>query len=91
MKTQWFPTSKEVQDTEVTKQGAGACLLRQRWNSACRLSGKGASITAKYDVARHIHKLKQKLVFTRRGKLSKGILFVTYKLFIMHQKLAEIP
>jgi hypothetical protein len=37
---QWFPTSKEVQDTEVIKQGVGICLLGQRWNFACRLLGK---------------------------------------------------
>jgi hypothetical protein len=27
METQWFPASKEVQDTEVIKQDVGVCLL----------------------------------------------------------------
>jgi hypothetical protein len=37
METQWFPSSKEVQVTEVMKQGVRFCLLGQRWNFACRL------------------------------------------------------
>jgi hypothetical protein len=35
--------SKEVQDIEIIMQGVGICLLGQRWNSACRLSGKGCT------------------------------------------------
>jgi hypothetical protein len=41
--TQWFPASKEVQDTEVIKQGVGVFLLEYLV--------KGATITAKYYVA----------------------------------------
>jgi hypothetical protein len=41
------PTSKELQDTEVIKQGVGICLLRQRWNSDCRLPGKGCNHNGK--------------------------------------------
>jgi hypothetical protein len=61
METQSFPTSKEVQDTEVNKQGNGICLLGQRWNLVGRLPEKGATITAKYYVAL-LDKLKQQLV-----------------------------
>jgi hypothetical protein len=37
---QWFPMSKEVQDTKVIKQGVGFCLLGQRWKFACILLAK---------------------------------------------------
>jgi hypothetical protein len=40
METQWFPMSKDVQDTEVIKQGDDICLLEQRCNFAYRLVGK---------------------------------------------------
>jgi hypothetical protein len=41
LETQWFPASKDVQDTEVIKQDVGVCLLGERWNFACRPPGKG--------------------------------------------------
>jgi transposase len=55
---------------------------------------KGATITAKYYVAL-LEKLKQQLVSKRRGKLSKGILFLednsaSHKAAITHKKLAEV-
>jgi histone-lysine N-methyltransferase SETMAR len=55
---------------------------------------KDATITAKYYVAL-LDKLKQQLVFKRRGELSKGILFLQqnaapHKAAIMHQKLADL-
>jgi hypothetical protein len=31
METQWFLTSKEIQDTEIIEQVAGVCLPGQRW------------------------------------------------------------
>jgi hypothetical protein len=40
--------SIEVEETEIIKQVVGVCLLGQRWNSACRLPGKGCNIRAKY-------------------------------------------
>jgi hypothetical protein len=43
VETQWFPASKEVQDTQVIKQGAGLCLMGQIYNFACRLPGKGCN------------------------------------------------
>jgi hypothetical protein len=54
---------------------------------------KGAAIMAKYYVAL-LDKLKQQLVSKRRGKLSKGILFLhdnaaPHKEAITHQKLAD--
>jgi hypothetical protein len=81
---QCFPMLKEVQDTEVIKQGAGTCLLRQRWNFACRLSGKGCN-----------HHGKQQLVSKCQGKLLKGILrlrdnAVPHNAAITHQKLADL-
>jgi hypothetical protein len=45
---QQFPASKEVQDTEVIKQGVGVCLLGQRWNLLVDYLEKGATIIAKY-------------------------------------------
>jgi hypothetical protein len=94
METQSFPTSKEVQDTEVIKQDFSVCLLGQGWNFACRLPGKGATITAKPYIAL-LDKLKQLLDSKRRGKLSKGILFLQdnsapHKAAITHQKLADL-
>jgi hypothetical protein len=62
------PRVKEFQDTEVIKQVADVCLLGQRWNFACRLPGKGATITGRYYVAL-LDKLKQQLVIKRRGNL----------------------
>jgi hypothetical protein len=42
METQWFP--KEVQGTEVMKQGVGMCLLGQTWNILIDYLQKGANI-----------------------------------------------
>jgi hypothetical protein len=94
METQWFPSSKEVQDTEDIKQGVGVCLLGQSWNFACRLSGKCATITAKYCFAL-LDKLKQQLISKRLGKLSKGMLFLQdnvapHKTAITQKKLADL-
>jgi hypothetical protein len=54
---------------------------------------KGATITAKYYVAL-LDKLKQQLDSKRRGKLSKGILFLqdnaAHKVAITNQKLADL-
>jgi histone-lysine N-methyltransferase SETMAR len=55
---------------------------------------KGATITAKYYVAR-LHKLMQQLFSKRRGKLSKVIWFLQedatpHKAAITHQKLADL-
>jgi hypothetical protein len=55
---QWFPASKEVEDTKVIKQGVGVCFLGQRWNFAYRLPGEGCNHEAKYYVAL-VDKLKQ--------------------------------
>jgi histone-lysine N-methyltransferase SETMAR len=94
METQWFSESKEFQDTEVIKQVVGVCHLGQRWNFFVDYLGKGAAITAKYYVTL-LDKLKQQLVSKRRGKLSKGILFLQdnaapHKAAITHQKLAYL-
>jgi hypothetical protein len=74
MKTQWFPTSNEVQDTEVIKQGVGDCLLGKRWNFVVDYLEKGATITAEYYVPL-LDKLKQQQVFRLRGKLSNESCF----------------
>jgi histone-lysine N-methyltransferase SETMAR len=63
-------------------------------NFACRLPGKSVTITAKYFIAL-LDKLKQQLVSKRRGKLSKGILFLPdnaalHKATITYQKLADL-
>jgi hypothetical protein len=55
---------------------------------------KGASITAKYYIAL-LDKLRQQLVYKRRVKLSKGMLFLQdnaapQKVAIMHQKLTDL-
>jgi histone-lysine N-methyltransferase SETMAR len=55
---------------------------------------KGATITEKYYVV-VLDKLKQQLVSERRGKLSKGILFLQdnvspHKAAVTHQKFADL-
>jgi hypothetical protein len=94
MEKQWFPTSKEVQDTEVFKQGVGVCLLEQRWNFACRLPGKGCNhhgqvlwCTSRQTEAATVSK--------HRSKLFEGILFlqdnaVPHKVAITHRKLTDL-
>jgi hypothetical protein len=94
METQWFPVSKEVQDTEVMRQGVGFCLLGQRRNFGCRLPGKGRNQHGKVASAL-LDKKKQQLVSKDRGKLSKGILFLQdnsapHKTAITHQNLADL-
>jgi hypothetical protein len=84
-------TFKEVQDTEVIKQGADICLLEQRWNFACRLAGKGCNHHGK--VLCYIS--RKTGLYKRRGKLSKGILFhqdnaAPHNAAITHQKLADL-
>jgi hypothetical protein len=59
-------TSKDVQGTEVIKQGVGIC-----WNSACNYLESGAPIIAKFYVA-FLDKVKQQLSICW-GKLSKWI------------------
>jgi hypothetical protein len=58
---QWFPTFEEAQDTEVIKQGAGVCLLGQRWNFACTLYTSWQSTVAL------LEKLKQQSVSKHQG------------------------
>jgi hypothetical protein len=94
IETQWFPASKEVQDSDVIKQGVGVCLSGQRLNFACRLLEKGATITVKCYVAL-LDKFKQHLVSKRRDKLSKEILFLEdntapHKAAIIHEKLVDL-
>jgi hypothetical protein len=48
MVTQWFPSSREIQDTEVIKQAVGICLLGQNEILLVDYLEKGSTITAKY-------------------------------------------
>jgi histone-lysine N-methyltransferase SETMAR len=94
METQWFPASKEVQDTEVIKQSVGAVFWDKDGILLVDYLEKGATITAKYYVAL-LSKLKQQLVSKYRGKLSKGILFLQdnaapHKAAITHPKFAHL-
>jgi hypothetical protein len=93
MERQWYPMSK-VQDTEVIRQGVGISLLRQRWNFACRIPGKGCSHTTKYYVAL-LYRPKQNLISKRLGKLTKGISFPqdhadSHKAANMQKQLADL-
>jgi histone-lysine N-methyltransferase SETMAR len=87
-------TSKEVQDTEDIKEGVGICDLGQGWNFACRLPGKGCN---HYGKVLHCtsRQTEAATVSKRRGKLSKGILFLQdnaapHKVAITHQKFADL-
>jgi hypothetical protein len=75
METQWFPASKEPQDTETIKQDVGVCILGQRWNLVVDYLEKGATIVAKHFVA-FLDNLKQQLVSKHRDKLLTGILLL---------------
>jgi hypothetical protein len=70
METQLFPASKEVQDTEVIKQGVGVCLLGQKWNFACKLPGRGCN---------HHGKLSKGILFLQDNA-------APHKAAITHQK-----
>jgi hypothetical protein len=94
METDCFTASKDVQDTNVMKHGAGVCLLVQTCNLACSLSGEGCNHHGKVLVTIP-DKLKQQLLSRRRGKLSIIILCLQdnsgpHKAAITHQKLADL-
>jgi hypothetical protein len=74
-----FPTSKDVQDTEVIKQD-GMLLIDYL--------EKRATITAKYYVAL-LDKLNKTLVSKHQGKLSKGILFLQENVAAPHKAAIE--
>jgi hypothetical protein len=86
MEARWFPTSKEVQDAEIIKQGVGICLLGQDGILLVDFLENCATITVKYYVAL-LEKLKLQLIFKLRGTLSKGILFLQGMIFLARRSL----
>jgi hypothetical protein len=91
---QSFSASKEVQYTEVIKQGVAVCLLGQRRNFACRLPEKVCNHHGKVPRC-NSQQLKQQLVSKRRENLSSGIWFlqetvVSHKAAIAYQELADL-
>jgi hypothetical protein len=94
IETQRFLTSKEVQDTELIKQGVGLCLLGQRWNFACRLPGKRCnqhgrvlhSSSRQTEAATGLWTLRQ--AFERNLVSSRQ--YCPHKVAIRHQKLADL-
>jgi hypothetical protein len=69
---QLFPVSKEVQDTDIIKQGLSSGT---KMEFCLYYLEKGATITEKYYVAL-LDKLKPQLVSKRQDKLLKGILYL---------------
>jgi hypothetical protein len=76
METQWFPTSKEVQDAEVIKQGVGICLLGQDGILLVDFLEKGATITAKNYVA-FLNEMKLQLASKKDSHSFKTMLLLT--------------
>jgi hypothetical protein len=80
METQWFPASKEVQDTEVIKIIVGICLQGQRLSFVCTLPEKGCNHHSKVlhctsqqtEVAAGLQTFERNLVSSRQCCPSQG-------------------